>query len=79
MSPLTINASGSALRPAAAITPRFPFVLSQMVISPGTPSETNSTAPEISASFITSDERNVFHSTFTSPRPAALACFSTSF
>ena len=42
------------------------------------PSETKSTEPEISASFITSDERNVAHSVVMS-RPEAFACFSISF
>jgi hypothetical protein len=50
-----------------------------MVISPGTPSETKSTLPDSSASFMTSEERKVFHSTVMSPRPAVLARFSTSF
>ena len=34
---------------------------------------------EMCASFITSDERNCDQFTATSPRPAFLACFSTSF
>ena len=79
LSSRTINASGSAFRPAAPFTSIAPFVRSQIVIMPGTPSETKSMLPEISASFITSEERNVFHSIVMSPRPTALACFSTSF
>ena len=35
-----------------------PLVFDQIVMMPGMPSETKSTEPEISASFITSEERN---------------------
>ena len=38
------------------------MVFDQIVMMPGMPSETKSTVPEISASFITSLERNVAHS-----------------
>ena len=67
------------LKPVAPLTSTEPLVRSQMVIMPAMPSETKSTLPESSASFITSEERKVFHVTSMSPRPAALAPFSTSF
>ncbi len=74
----TLRASGIELSAEAPLTSITPLVRSQMVISPGTPRETKSTLPESKASFMTSEERKVFHSTLTSPRPAAFACFSTS-
>ena len=79
LSSRTIRAIGIELRPDAPLTSMLPLVRSQMVISPGTPRETNWTLPDSSASFMTSEERKVFHCTVTSPSPAALACFSTSF
>jgi len=74
-----MSISGETLRPVAALTSILPLVFDQIVMMPGMPRQTNSTLPEISASFITSLERNVAQSTLTSPRPAALACFSIIF
>ena len=56
-----------------------PRVFDQMVRTPGMPRQTKSTVREISASFITSLERKVAHSTAISPSPDAFACFSISF
>ena len=75
----TSSISGETLRPDAALTSMLPLVFDQMVMMPGMPRHTKSTLPEISASFITSLERNVAQSTSTSPRPAALACCSIIF
>ena len=55
-----------------------PLVRSQMISRPGTPPATTSTAPDSSASFITSDERKVDQLTSTAPSPASAACFSIS-
>ena len=75
----TISISGDTLRPATPFTSlAVPLVFDQIVMMPGMPSETKSTEPEISASFITSEERNVAHSVVMS-RPEAFACFSISF
>ena len=72
--------SGDTLRPDAARTSiGVPFVLDQIVMMPGMPRQTKSTLPDSSASFITSLDRNWLNSAFTSPRPAALACFSIIF
>ena len=74
----TISISGDTFSPATPFTSTgVPLVFDQIVMMPGMPSETKSTEPEISASFITSEERKVAHSVVTS-RPAALACFSIS-
>jgi hypothetical protein len=76
----TSSISGETLKPVAPFTSiGVPLVFDQMVTMPGMPRQTKSTLPEISASFITSLERNVAQSIETSPRPAALACFSIIF
>ena len=76
----TSSISGETLKPVAPLTSMgMPLVFDQIVMMPGMPRHTKSTLPEMSASFITSLERNVAHSTETSPRPAALACLSIIF
>ena len=72
-----LSCSGMKFSPVTPLT--CPPVLAQMVAIPVGPRHTKSTLPESSASFITSLERKVAQVTFTSPRPCALACFSTSF
>ena len=68
----TISISGDTLRPATPLTSTaIPLVFDQIVMMPGIPSETKSTEPEISASFITSEERKVAHSVVMS-RPGRL-------
>ncbi len=71
--------SGSWFSPDTPRTSMLPRVLAQIVAMPGMPRHTKSTEPEISASFITSDERNCDQATVTSPRPAFLASASISF
>ena len=56
----TISINGDTLRPATPFTSiGVPLVFDQIVMMPGMPRQTKSNAPEISASFITSLERNV--------------------
>ena len=75
----TVSVQAIALRPLAARTSTLLRVRDQIVMIPVGPSAAKSRLPEINASFMTSLERNVDQSTVTSPRPASLACFSTSF
>ncbi len=56
-----------------------PLVRFHSVSSPGTPPATMSTESEISASFMAFGPLKVDHAIFTSFRPSAAACFSSSF
>ena len=67
------------LRPAIARTLALVRVFSHMVIRFGRPTPAMSIAPEMMPSLSCAGPPSVAHSTFTSPSPAALACFSISF
>ncbi len=75
---LTMSSLGMSLSAPTPLTAALvPWVLDQSVISEGTPPVPKSRLPESSASFIAWGPPSLSQVTLRSPRPSALACFST--